>query len=114
MPKVNTFKVKVQTGLQGMSEPVHFNFNNHNMPFENVTGSTEAGEIFEGSFEVNSFAHSLTLCGPKSGKWGIEKITVEYDCENEKPYSVKFGEVNLDEATEVNIWHDQPVLAFDV
>jgi hypothetical protein len=114
MPKVNTFKVKVQTGSQGMSEPVHFNFNNHNMPFKNVTGSTGAGEIFEGSFEVNSFAHSLTLIGPQSGKWGIKKITVEYDCENEKPYTVNFGEVNLDEATEVNIWQDPPVLAFDV
>ena len=52
MPKVNTFKVKVQTGPQGMSETVHFNFNNHKMPFENVTGSTEAGETFEGSFEL--------------------------------------------------------------
>jgi len=114
MPKVNTFKVKVLTGPQSMSEPVHFNFNNHNMPFKNVKGSTEAGETFEGSFEVNSFAHSLTLIGPQSGKWGIEKITVEYDCENEKPYTVQFGGVNLDEATEVNIWQDPPVLAFDV
>ena len=114
MPKVNTFKVKVQTGPQGMSEPVRFNFNNHIMPFENVTGSTGAGETFEGSFEVNSFAHSLTLIGPQSGKWGIEKITVEYDCENEKPYTVMFGGVNLDESTEVNIWQDPPVLAFDV
>ena len=42
MPKVNTFKVKVQTGPQGISEPVHFNFNNHKMPFDNVTGSAEA------------------------------------------------------------------------
>ena len=25
--------------------------NNHNMPFENVTGSAEPGETFEGSFE---------------------------------------------------------------
>ena len=36
MPKVNTFKVKVQTGSQGMSEPVHFNFNNHNMDFHEM------------------------------------------------------------------------------
>ena len=114
MPRVNTFKVTVQTGKQGMSEPVHFNFNNHNMPFENVTGSAESGETFEGSFEVNSFAHSLTLVGPGSGKWEIEKISVEYDCENEKPYTVNFGAVTLDESTEVNIWQDPPVLAFDV
>lgn len=114
MPRVNTFKVKVQTGKQGMSEPVHFNFNSHNMPFDNVTGSAESGETFEGSFEVNSFAHSLTLVGPGSGKWEIEKITVDYDCEGEKPYTVQFGAITLDESTEVNIWQDPPVLAFDV
>ena len=114
MPRVNTFKVKVQTGQQGMSEPVHFNFNNHKLPFENVTGSAESGKVFEGSFDVNSFAHSLTLVGPESGKWEIEKITIEYDCEKEKPYTVHFGAITLDETTEVNIWQDPPVLAFDV
>ena len=114
MPRVNTFKVKVQTGQQGMSEPVHFNFNNHKLPFDNATGSAEPGMLFEGSFDVNSFAHSLTLVGPESGKWEIEKISVEYDCENEKPYTVHFGKVNLDETTEVNIWQDLPVPAFDV
>ena len=97
-----------------MSEPVHFNFNNHKLPFDNATGSAEPGMLFEGSFDVNSFAHSLTLVGPESGKWEIEKISVEYDCENEKPYTVHFGKVNLDETTEVNIWQDLPVPAFDV
>ena len=42
MPRVNTFKIKVQTGQQGMSEPVLFNFNNHKLPFENVVGSAES------------------------------------------------------------------------
>ncbi len=97
-----------------MSEPVHFNFNNHQLKFEDVTGSAESGKFFEGKFEVNSFAHSLTLIGPQSGKWEIEKITVEYECENEKPYTVQFGTVTLDEATEVNIWQDPPALVFDV
>jgi membrane-bound inhibitor of C-type lysozyme len=114
MPRVNTFKVTVQTGEQGISEPVQFNFNNHKLPFENVVGSAEAGNMFEGGYEVNSFAHSLTLVGPESGKWEIEKISVEYACENEKPYTVNFGAVTLDETTEVNIWQDPPVLAFDV
>jgi hypothetical protein len=114
MPKINTFKIKVQTGQQGMSEQVYFNFNNHKLPFDNVTGSAVSGNVFEGSFEVNSFAHSLTLLGPKSGVWDIKKISVDYDCENEKPYTVQFGAVTLDEATEVNIWQDPPVPAFDV
>ena len=103
MPRVNTFKVKVQTGQQGMSEPVHFNFNNHKLPFDNVEGSAESGKVFEGSF-----------VGPESGKWEIEKITIELDCENEKPYTVQFGAVTLDDKTEVNIWQDPPILAFDV
>ncbi|HIE42345.1 MAG TPA: helicase [Nitrospinaceae bacterium] len=114
MPRVNTFKVTVQTGQQGMSENVHFNFNNHKMLFEDVIGSAESGKTFEGSFSVNSFAHSLTLVGPESGKWEIEKISIEYDCESEKPYTVHFGRVTLDETTEVNIWQDPPVPAFDV
>ncbi|MZH47249.1 MAG: helicase [Nitrospinae bacterium] len=114
MPRVNSFKVNVQTGSQGMNEPVYFNFNNHKLEFENVNGSAESGKNFEGDFEVNSFAHSLTLVGPQSGKWDIEKISVEYNCENEKPYTVRFGAVTLDETTEVNIWQDPPVPAIDV
>ena len=114
MPKVNSFKVKVQSGQQGMSEPVHFNFNNHKLVSENATGSAESGKVFEGSFEVNSFAHSLTLVGPESGKWDIETISIDYDCENEQPYTVNLGAVTLDETTEVNMWQDLPVPSFDV
>ena len=114
MPRVNTFKVKIQTGKEGMSEPVHFNFNNHKLPFDNISGSAESGCTFEGSFEVNSFAHSLTLVGPESGKWEIDKINVEYHCESEKPYEVNYGSIKLDDLTEVNIWQDPPVEAFDV
>ena len=29
-------------------------------------------------------------------------------------HAVKFGEVTLDEATEVNIWQDPPLSTFDV
>lgn len=114
MPRVLTFKVKIETGKQGLNEKVHFNFNNHKLPFENAKGSTEPGENFEGSFDVNSFAHSLTLVGPEKGNWEIEKITVDYDCEGEKPYQVNLGAITLDETTEVNLWQDPPVPAFDV
>ena len=84
------------------------------MPFENVIGSNESKSIFEGSFDVNSYAHSLTLVGPEKGKWEIEKIIVDYDCEGENPYVAKWGAVTLDETTEVNIWQDPPVSSFDV
>ena len=84
------------------------------MPFDKTTGSNESDSIFEGSFDVNSFAHSLTLVGPEKGKWEIEKIRVDYECEGEKPYTVNWGAVTLDETTEVNLWQDPPIPAFDV
>ena len=114
MPRVLTFKVNIETGKEGPNEPVNFCFNGHKMPFDKTTGSNESDSIFEGSFDVNSFAHSLTLVGPEKGKWEIKKIRVDYECEGEKPYTVNWGAVTLDETTEVNLWQDPPIPAFDV
>lgn len=114
MPKLNTFKIKIETGEPGTPGPVNFSVNNHTLPFENTKGETGAGEIFEGGFEVNSFVHSLTLVGPEEGQWRIKKIHVDFDCENTPPYSVAYGEVTLDESSQVNLWRDPPPPAFDV
>jgi hypothetical protein len=73
MPKLNSIKVKIETGDQGTPGPVLFSINRHNVPFENVTGNTDAGEVFEGGYAINSFAHSLTLVGPEKGQWDIKK-----------------------------------------
>ena len=114
MPKLNSFKVKVETGDKGITSPVMFSINRHTLPLENVTGTTGAGDFFEGGFEVNSFAHSLTLVGPEKGQWHIKKITVDFDCEGIQPYSVSYGEVTLDEISQVNLWQDPPQPVFDV
>ncbi len=114
MPKLNSFKVKIETGDQGTPGPVQFSINRHNVPFENVTGGTDASAVFEGGFEVNSFAHSLTLVGPEKGQWHIKKISVNFDCEGTQPYSVAYGEVALDETSQVNLWQDPPQPVFDV
>ena len=114
MPRLNTFKVKIQTGSKGHSGQVLFNINNHQVPFDNVQGSAEPGQTFEGSFQVNSFAHSLTVVGPESGEWAIERMEVDFDCENTPPYAVTYGAVTLDETKEVNIWKDPPAPTFDV
>lgn len=114
MPKLTRFKVTIETGDVGMDEPVHFNINSHKVPFEDVRGSAQAGQTFEGGFEINSFAHSLTLVGPETGQWNIKKLKVDLDLEGAEPYSVTFGEVALDETNEVNIWRDPPVPTFDV
>ena len=113
MPKLNQFKIRIETGNPGMEGLVLFNINSHQIPFENVSGGTGAGEVFEGGFEVNSFAHSLALVGPKKGEWLLRKVTVDYECENAPPYSVEFGEVKLDETTELDIWKDPPLPTFD-
>lgn len=114
MPKLKSFNVKIETGDSGIDEPVQFSVNGFKVPFDNVKGSTQPGETMEGSYEINSFPHSLTLVGPDKGKWNIKKMCVEYNVESEAPYSVTFGEVTLDETNEANIWQDPPLPTFDV
>ncbi len=108
MPKLISFKVKIETGETGTTGPVKFSINGHTVPFEEVEGGVGAGETFAGSYEVNSFAHSLAVVGPDDGKWEIKNISVDFDCDNTSPYSIKLGGVTLDETTEVNIWRDPP------
>lgn len=114
MPRLNTFQVTIETGDSGTQGPVKFSINNHQLPLENTRGGVGPGETFQGGFEVNSFAHSLTLVGPQQGRWDIQSLKVDYACENTEPYSVRFGPVTLDETTEVNIWQDPPLPTFDV
>jgi hypothetical protein len=114
MPKLNRFNIRIETGDRGTPGPVLFNINNHVLPFENAEGGTAPGEVFSGGFEINSFAHTLALVGPKEGAWQIRAMTVDFVCESAPPYSVRFGAVTLDETTEVNLWQDPPIPAFDV
>jgi len=114
MPKLNSFNIKITTGEQGMDEAVQFSINSHVVPFDNIQGGTGAGQTFEGDFEINSFAHSLTLVGPEKGKWNIREMEVGFETENIEPYSVRYGEVTLDPTTEVNLWQDPPLKTFDV
>ena len=114
MPKLNRFKILIETGTSGGESPVHFTINNHKLPLEEVQGGVGPGETLTGGYEVGSFAHSLTLVGPASGHWNIGKIKMDYECEGVPPYSVTFDEVTLDGTTEVNIWHDPPLSTWDV
>ncbi len=114
MPKLNRFNIEIETGESGTQLPVHFTINNHKLALEDTEGGVGPGETFAGGFEIRSLAHSLTLVGPDSGHWVIRKIKVDYDCEHTPPYSAVFGEVTLDEATEVNIWQDPPLPTWDV
>jgi len=114
MPKLNRFKVEIETGDAGMEGPVSFCINSHKVPFQDCSGSTASGQTFEGGFEVRSFAHSLTLVGPEKGNWEIKRVKVDFEPDAIAPYSVTLGEVVLDETTELNIWKDPPQPTFDV
>ena len=114
MPRLNQFKIKIETGEPGLKEPVHFSINGFKVPFECNSGGTGLGETFESVYEVNSHPHSLTLIGPEKGTWNIKRMSVEYDVDGSDPYSVTFGEITLDEITEANIWQDPPLPTFDV
>jgi hypothetical protein len=56
----------------------------------------------------------MTLVGPEKGMWSLQKIKVDFECENTPPYSVEYPAVELDETTELNIWKDPPLPTFDV
>ena len=114
MAKLNKFLIKIETGDQGIAEPVKFSINGFPVAFENGVGGTASGQVFEASYEVNSFPHSLALIGPEKGTWDIKKIFMEYNCQDAKPYSITFGEVTLDETLEVDIWKEPPLPSFDV
>ena len=114
MPKLNNFKIRIETGNKGIEEPARFCFNSHVLPLEELSGGTKAGETLEGGYAVNSVAHSMTLVGPEKGTWSLQKIKVDFECENTPPYSVEYPAVELDQTTELDIWKDPPLSTFDV
>ena len=114
MPRLNKFRVRVETGDKGMQEPVRFSFNSHLLPLEDLSGGTKPGETLEGGYDVNSVAHSMSLVGPEKGTWSLRKVIVDFEVENIAAYSVEFPAVELDETTELDIWKDPPLPTFDV
>ncbi|MCH2391025.1 MAG: helicase, partial [Nitrospinales bacterium] len=76
MPKLNKFRIQIQTGSEGIEEPARFCFNSHVLPLEELSGGTKAGEILEGGYAVSSLDHSMTLVGPEKGTCSIQKIKV--------------------------------------
>jgi len=114
MPKLNKFKIYIETGNNGIEEPARFCFNSHVLPLEDLSGGTKPGETLEGGYDINSVAHSMTLVGPEKGTWSVKKIKVDFEVENTPPYSVEYSAVELDETNELNIWKDPPLATFDV
>ncbi len=38
MPKLNKFRIQIQTGSEGIEEPARFCFNSHVLPLEELSG----------------------------------------------------------------------------
>ena len=113
MAKVRRIHVEILTGSDGHTEPVMFEFNSHALAFRPIDGGTSAGQRFEGDFEPESIAHSVTLIGPATGKWSIESLRVTYTAA-ESPHSIEFGPFELDEDTAADIWEPPPLPSWEV
>lgn len=114
MPRLERFELKIKTGAKGHGGPLKYSINGFPLDFEEVRGGTAPGELAEVAGEPQSFPHTLQLIGPESGEWEIECIEATYHCQAEPPYSVQFGKVLLDDASDLNIWHPRPPKVIDV
>lgn len=114
MPKLQTFQVRIKTGVPGRIEPPDFKINGFKVPFDNPEGGVGPGETFEAEGSPQSFAHSLHLCGPTEGNWEILETTLTYHLMGEAPYTIRLGKITLDSESDLNIWHERPPVTFDV
>ena len=116
MPKLETFTLEIKTGKNPGPEKPHFQINGFPLEFDETEGTTEAkGTIIAKGFP-QSFPHSLTLSGPEEGStnWDIESVRAVYHCGGMDSYEVMMGAVTIDDASDLNIWHEPPLPTFDV
>lgn len=113
MPRLNSFKVGIETGGQGPGTAPKFRFNGHEFELNELTGSTAPGQNCSGHFTPRSFVHAFTLIGPESGSWDVSKVAIDFDTDD-GPLKVEVGPAVLDAATELNLWYPKPPEAFAV
>ena len=114
MPRVLSFDLSVKTGSQSTETPVRCCINGHTIELDDATGGTGPNEVLSGSVRIMSFVHTLTLVGPDEGQWQVDGIEVKFHCDGLEPYLVRFGEVTLDQETEVSIWAEPQSSVFYV
>lgn len=116
MPKLDSFTLEIKTGARRGPEKPIFNINGFPLEFEEMNGSTGAGETLKATGSVFSFPHALALIGPSEGNppWDIESVRATYQCANMEPYIVHMGAATLDDESNLNIWHEPPPPTFDV
>lgn len=114
MPRLDTIAVKIRTGGQGWGEVPKYSINGFPLEFDEHSGGTGPGEVFEAAGHPQSFPHSLLLNGPSAGAWEIESLEATYQCANETPYTIRLGKAVLDSKTDLNLWHTRPAKVIDV
>jgi len=114
MPRLETFSVRIKTGEAGPRTIPRYSINGFNIDFDELSGACGPGEVLEATAHPQSFPHSLILIGPEEGEWDIEGMTITYECDGSEPYTVKLGAVHLDDASDLNIWHERPPKVIDV
>ncbi len=116
MPKLDAFTLEITTGKRSGPEKPGFNINGFPLDFDDIDGGTGSGESFCAKGSPQSFPHALALIGPAEGQepWDIESATVTYHCSGMDEYTVHLGAVELDDESNLNIWHEPPLPTFDV
>jgi hypothetical protein len=109
MPRLTAFDVTIKTGSQGPSELPKYSINGFELDFDEVKGGVGPGETLEATGSPDSFPHTLLLKGPATGTWQIEELRVTYHPAGEPPYTIRFGPVELDNQSDLNLWHARPL-----
>lgn len=114
MPRLETFKLRITTGDQGLDGRLGYTINGFPLDFDSMEGGTGPGEVAELVANPESFPHSLRLNGPESGEWDIAGAEIEYHCADGEPYTLRLGGVTLDAQSELNLWYERPPVWLDV
>jgi hypothetical protein len=114
MARLETFDLTIKTGESGLGVAPRYEINGFALDFDEIEGGTGPGETLKVTGNPESFPHALALIGPQEGKWDIERIDAVYHPAGGDPYTVCMGAVTLDDATNLNIWHERPQKVFDV
>lgn len=114
MPRLETIEIAIKTGKRGLDGAPAYAINGHDLEFDEVSGGKGSGETMRLVGSPMSFPHSLTLTGPDSGCWDIEKVEATFHASGGDPYTVRLGAVTLDHETCLNLWYDRPPQLLDV
>jgi hypothetical protein len=109
LPRIDTIRVRIETGASGADLPPRIRFNGFELPLVAKSGGVQPQQVFEGEFGLRSMAHSCSLLGPKSAPWDIRALRVTYDYGAVQPQDDwTFGARTLKAGEEWNLLEKPP------